>query len=114
AERQEIRPASRLAESLPIPREHLEVGEQIMWPEHGLRAAKVRISGYHDRRIALAQRDERFHQAGDPGAYRVAFLAQPEAHVERHLLVPAAACVDLVGKLADALLQLADDQRVHV
>ena len=47
-------------------------------------------------------------------AHAVAFLAQPEAGIERNLLIAAAAGVDLVGHRAGALLQLADDQRVHV
>ena len=41
-------------------------------------------------------------------------VAQPEARVERDLLVAAAAGMDLVGKLAGSLLQLADDERMDV
>ncbi len=45
---------------------------------------------------------------------RVDLLAQPQAHIQRHLLIAAAAGVDLVRQLADALFELADHQRVDV
>src|SRR5262245_48071118 len=47
AERQNVGPAPRLAEALEVPREHLEIRQQIMRPEDGLRAAKVSIAGNH-------------------------------------------------------------------
>ena len=39
--------AAGLAEALPIAREHLEVGEQVVRPQDGLRAAHVGVAGNH-------------------------------------------------------------------
>ncbi len=65
------------------------------------------ISYYNTSRALL-------HQTYEQRARGVDFLPQPEAHVERDLLVPAAPGVDLVGERAYALLQLPDHERVDV
>ncbi len=113
-ERHEIGAAPGFGEAFPIAREHLEIGEQVVRPEDGLRAPHVRVAGNHGIGILLGEIDQRAHYTAQQGAHAIAFLAQPEARIERHLFVAAAAGVDLVGHLAGPFLQFADDQRVHV
>ena len=115
AERQDVGAPARLAEALPIAREHLEIGEQVVRPQHGLRAAHVRVAGDHGVGIRAARaRAARPSREQSSARTSVALLAQPQARIERDLLVAAAAGVDLVGDVAGALFQLADDQRVDV
>src|ERR1700733_5814735 len=44
----------------------------------------------------------------------VDFLAQPEADIERDLLITAAARVNFIGKGADGVFEFANDQGVDV
>ena len=85
-----------------------------MRPQHGLRAAQVRIPGNHRVRIPRRDLDQRRSQSGDQAPLAVALGADPEPHVERDLLVAAAPGVDFVGQFAGALLELPDHQRVDV
>ena len=85
-----------------------------MRPEHSLGPAQMGIAGDHRVRILPAQRHQGFHEGGDRRARPVALFAQPQAHIQRNLLVAAAAGMDLVGEAADPLFQLADHQRVDV
>jgi hypothetical protein len=64
--------------------------------------------------VACCQIEQVAHYAGHQLRNAVAFRAQPQPHVERYLLVAAAAGVDLFGQRAHPRLQLADDERVHV
>ena len=47
AERQHVGAGAGLAEALPIAREHFEIGQQVVRPQHGLRAAQMGIAGNH-------------------------------------------------------------------
>ena len=91
--------AARLLEPLPIAREHLEVGEQIVRPQNRLRAPQMRVAG--DHRVGILARPVRAALASRPSSSafaRIDLLAQPQARIERNLLVAAAAGVDLVRK----------------
>ena len=75
----------------------------------------MRVAGDHRVRILLGEIEQR--RASDRASSartRSHLLAQPQPHVERDLLVAAAAGVDLVGDRAGRLLQLADDERMDV
>ena len=61
AERQHVGAAARLAEALPIAREHLEVRQQVVRPQHRLRAARVRVAGDDGVGIARGQVEQRGH-----------------------------------------------------
>ncbi len=114
AERQHVGAPPGFAEAFEIAREHFEIRQQIVRPQHRLRAPHVRIARNHGVGIAAGQLEQRPHQAGEQAARAVAFVAQPQPRVERDLLVAAAAGVDLVRDSAGLLLQLADHQRVDV
>src|SRR5256885_5706884 len=64
--------------------------------------------------MALGQVQQRFGQLRDQDPRAIAFRAQPQPHVERYLLIAAAAGVDLVGHRARALFQLANDEGVDI
>ena len=77
--------AAGFAEALPIAREHFEVGQQIVRPEHRLRAAHVRVAGDHGVGILRRQIEQRLHHAARaarargriPRAARGAYRATP-------------------------------------
>ena len=56
AERHHVGAAAGFAEALVIAREHFEIGQQVVRPEHGLRAAQMRVAG-DDGVGILARRD---------------------------------------------------------
>ena len=74
----------------------------------------MRIAGNHRIRIAARAGQQRFHQRRQQPRGAVDLIAQPQPHIERHLLIAAAAGMNFVRKRADALLQLADDQCMNV
>ena len=57
SERQHVRAQPRLAEPLPIAREHFEIRQQVMRPQHRLRAAQMRVAG--DDRVRIRRRRAR-------------------------------------------------------
>ena len=63
AERHHVGAAARFAEALAIAREHLEIRQQIVRPEHGLGAAQMRVAGDHGVGILRGQIEQRAHQA---------------------------------------------------
>ena len=65
-------------------------------------------------RIAIGHIEQRIEQAVQPIERTIDLFAQPQPDIERHLLIAAAARVDLVRQGADAFFQLTDDQRVDV
>ena len=99
-ERQDVDARERLLQALKIAREHFKVGEQVMRPEHGLRAAQVRVAGDDGLRIFFCEREQSRHQSRQLLENRVGGSAKIEPHVERNLLIAAAAGMDLVGERA--------------
>src|ERR1035437_8810675 len=81
-----------------------------MRPEHGLRAAHVRVPGNDGVGVAPSEIQQRAHHTAEQRVHAARFLAQPQARIERHLLIAAAASVNLVGYRAGMLLQLANDR----
>ena len=107
SERQHVDARARLLEPLAIAREHFEIRQQIVRPEHRLRPPQMRVAGNHG--IADICRPARAAHPSTPASPTRSVsiaLAQPEPHIERHLLVAAAAGVDLVGQRADLLFSL--------
>ena len=94
AERADVHARVAIPEPLAIAFEHLDVGEQVMREIDGLGALQVRVAGNDDVGVVLAERDERALQAGDFAEQRGDFVAQPEPHVERDLVVARAGGVE--------------------
>ena len=85
-----------------------------MRPWHRLGAAQMRVAGHDGVRIFSGHARESSHQVDQQFQIDVDLLAQPQPHVERYLLVAAAAGVNFVGQSADFALQFADDESVDV
>ena len=95
---------ARACEALEIAREHFKIGQQVVRPQHGLRAAQMGVAGNDGVRIVAGAIEKRLHQRRR--AVRDArshLAAQPQAQIERDLLIAAAAGVDLIGQRADAV-----------
>src|SRR5258707_458473 len=73
-----------------------EIREQVVCPQDRLRAAQVLIARNHRRRIALRAIEHRPHQPTKQSERTIDFAAQPQPHIERYLLIAAAAGVDLL------------------
>src|SRR5262249_43669143 len=113
-EGQHIGAAAGFEKALAIAREHFEIGEQVVRPEHGLSAAKVRVAGNDGVRILAREIEKRAQHSVQAAENCVDLFPQPESDVERNLLVAAAPGMNLVGEAADAVLEAADDERVDV
>ena len=74
----------------------------------------MRVAGDDGVGVAPSEIQQRAHHTAQQRAHAARFLAQPQARIERHLLIAAAAGVNLVGYRAGMLLQLADDVGVDV
>jgi len=114
AEREHVGAGASLGEALAVAGEHFEIGQEVVRPQDRLRAAHVGIAGDHGVGIPGREFHQGRHQLRQQSADAVALRAQPEARIERDLLVAAAPGVDLVGHLAGPFLQFADDERVDV
>ena len=109
-----VRAAAGFAEAFVIAREHFEIRQQIMRPQHRLRAPQMRVAGNDRVRIFFGQVEQRRHQAAQQFARLIALTPQPETRIERNLFIAAAAGVDFVREGAGLLLQLADDEGVDI
>ena len=114
AERQLVGARAAVAEARPVARQHLVIGEQVVREEDRLRALEVRVAGEERVAMAAGERGERALHSGQGGVDGVALGAQPEAQVERHLIVPAPAGVELPADGADELGEPPLDRHVDV
>ena len=114
AERHHVYSRAGLLQPLEIAREHFEIREQIVRPQNRLRAAHVSVAGNHCVGIALGAASNASMSPPRNPARAIDLVAQPQADIERDLLIAAAAGVDLVGEPTDPLPQLTNDQGVDV
>ncbi len=101
AERQHVHAPPDFTHALAVAREHLEVGETPVRPEHGLRALQVRVAGEHGVAVRLGQVQQRDLHVAQSGLDLVNLVAQPEAHRRRHLIVAAPSRVEPSARVAD-------------
>ena len=113
AERADVHARVAVPKPLAIAFEHLDVGEQMVREINGLRALQMRVAGNEHAGIFFAERDERALQIGDFAEQQSNFIAQPEAHVERDLVVAGAGGVEF-GAGGNAPGQLRLDVHVDV
>ncbi len=99
SERHHVHARAGLPEALVIAREHFEIRQQIVRPQHRLARGADACSRARSRRgYLLRHAEQRCHQADQQFQIDVDLLAQPQPDIERHLLIAAAAGVDLVGQ----------------
>ncbi len=113
AERADVHARMAIPKPLAIALQHLDVGEQMVREINRLRALQMRVAGNEHVGIFLAERDEGALQIGDFAEQRDDFIAQPEPHVERDLVVARAGGVEFRAG-GNALGQLGLDVHVDV
>jgi hypothetical protein len=85
-----------------------------MGEEDGLRLLEVRVAGERVLGVALGELEERALRVAGEFIEAVDLVAQEEARSDGHLVVAAAAGVELVAGRADDLDQTRLDETVHV
>ena len=91
-----------------------EVGEQVVGEQDRLRPLQVRVAGQDYFPVCLRHLDERPHRREHAPAYAPGRFPDEEVQVEGHLVVAAAARVQLERHVADVLAQPTLHGRVYV
>ncbi len=103
------------AEPLPIAREHFEVRQQVMRPQHGLRAPHVRVARNHRVGILRARSSRRRIIPAMSSARTWSHSSRSQRRVSSETCSLRLRPVWILSATAPArLLQFADDQRVDV
>ncbi len=102
------------AEALAVPRQHEDVGQQMMGEEHRLRALEVRVARHPARLVLLGAGEQRRLRPGDRRVDVTEHVAQVEPLVERDLVVPGASGVELAAERARQLDEPPLDVHVDV
>ena len=114
AQRHDVRAHPAALHALGIPREHLDIGHEMVGQQHGLGPLQVSVARDHHADVGLGQADEDALQLGQHAQDVVQRIAQVHAHVEGHLVVAAAAGVHLLGRLSHDFEQPRFDVHVDV
>ena len=114
AQRQAVHALAAVGEPFAVAREHLEIGHQVVAEGHRLRHLQMGEAGHHRAGVALGLVEQAPLQPGQLGAERVDRIAQPQAHVGRHLVVARARRVQALAGVARKRGQAAFDIEVHV
>ncbi len=91
AQRHHVHARAGLLQPLVIAREHFEIREQIVRPQHRLRAAQMRIAGNHRRGIALRAIEQRAHEPGEQ--FRARDRSRRAATAARRAIPARCGCV---------------------
>lgn len=95
AERADVHARKTIREPGVVAFQHLDVGEEMVREINRLGALEMRVAGDDDGEIFRAEGDERFLQRANFLGEQGDLVAQPEADVERDLVVARAAGVEL-------------------
>ena len=110
----DVHPLFPVRKAVHVPQEHLHIGQQVMAEGDRLGPLQMGVAGHHVRRMGGGLLEQRVAEGGHllvEGARRV---PQEQAQVHRHLVVAAAAGVQPLARLADALCQLGLHKGVDV
>ena len=113
-QRADGRPPAKLAQPLSVPREGPEVREPPVRNQHRLRPLCVGIPRHRNAEVLLGAGNQAGLQLAQPVQEAVVRRHQPQAEVGRHLVVPAAAGVQLSGRVADQFPQPPFDRGVDI
>ncbi len=110
AERRHVDPPPRVGEPAAVALQHLDVGEQVMGEQDGLRGLDVGRAGQDRLALALREIDEGDLERHEPRIEAVDRPSRPEAQVRGDLVVARPARVELAADRPDPLGQ----QRLEV
>ena len=113
-ERQAVHALAAVAEPLRVPREHLEIGHEVMRKRHRLRHLHVGEPRHHRLGVRISQVEQRALQAFDEPERIVDRRAHKKPHVGSHLVVARAGGVKPLARLAGELDQPTLDIEVDV
>ena len=113
-ERRDVRAREALREALEVAGEPPVVREEVVAQGHRLRALEVRVARHGGLQVLRREGEEARLEAEDLGLGDMDRLAQPEALVERDLVVARARGVDLGADGPEELGEADLEVRVHV
>ena len=101
AERQLIHAAAAIGQPLAVALEFFGVGQPVVGGQHRLGPLQVRVARQDHAGVAVAAADERPLHVGEQAVGAVDRVADPQPQVGRHLVVAAAAGVQLAADVAE-------------
>ena len=114
AERRDGGTAQRILDPATVTMEHLNIGEEVMGQEDGLRALRVRVAGHHRIDMLLGTDDQRGLERGDRFEQLRSGPSHVQAQIERDLVITAAACMELSTQRAQLFAEALFDQHMDV
>ena len=109
-----VHPRAGVDEARPVAAQHLDIGHHVMAPCHGLRGLQVRKARHDPVGPRFGLRQKGLHQRGQAGNGGIALVADPEAEIDRHLIVARPRGVQAACGFADDLFQPRLDVHVDV
>ena len=111
---QAVDAVSDFTHALFVPREHFHIRQQVVRQADGLRHLQMGETGHHGLGVLGRNLHQSALQVVEQFADGVDFIAQPQAHIGRHLVVAAAAGVQALACVAHQLGQPCFDVEVNV
>ena len=97
-----------------IAREHFHIRQQVVREADGLRHLQMGETGHHRLGVLGGHLHQSALQVVQQGTDGVDFIAQPQAHIGRHLVVAAATGVQAFARVAHQLGEPRFDVEVNV
>jgi len=93
AERGDVGTAQRVLDPATVTTDHLDVGEEMVGQQNGLRALRVRVAGHHRIDLLLRPGDQRGLEPGDRFEQLRSGASRVEAQIQRNLVIATPASV---------------------
>ncbi len=113
-ERHHVQPHQGIADPALVPLEHLHIGQQMMRQQHRLGPLQVRVARHRHGTIRLRLGDQDTFELLDPSNELIQLVTEIQPDIQRDLVVPAAACMQLSAQRADQFRQSSLDRHVNV
>ena len=113
-QRHGVGPAKTIVQAVVVPLKHFEVRQQVVGEQDGLRFPEMGVARNHHILVGLGEIQELTVEIPDLNLHMDDGPLQVEARVQRHLIVPAAARVQLESGVADGFNQSRLDEAVDI
>ncbi len=113
-QRHHVHPLAAILQTIGITHQHFVPGQQMVAEGNRLGGLQVGKAGHDGVCLALGQVQQASLQAGQFLGNHVDFIAQVQADIGGHLIIPAAAGMQFLAGDADAVGQPGFDVHVHV